>query len=348
MAQAVIGPVSRWHDSGIVGVGPGLWYGPTALDGAAGDWKRAPLGSIYVQVDAAGTTTSTWQKTAKNGTTADWTPLLDSFGVSGGKTIAGGTGANEDLTLRGTSHATKTTSYVLLQPDGGNVGVNTSTPGAALHVAGTAKIDTYAAIGASLNTTVTLNLSGTASGAYLSSYYGLRNAVTITAGASCAVYNAAATTSGSTNGDHFVGFQTASTHASTGTLARMMGFYAGDTVSAGCGTLAQYRGLEIRSPAGTGVITLVQGVYIADVAGRGTTSWGLYVDGTSQSYFGGNVVMAEGANIKLGTTTGTKIGTGATEKLGFYGATPIVKQTGVAVTAEGIHAALVTLGLIAA
>lgn len=75
MAQAVIGPVSRWHDSGIVGVGPGLWYGPTALDGAAGDWKRAPLGSIYVQVDASGTATSTWQKVARNGATADWKKL---------------------------------------------------------------------------------------------------------------------------------------------------------------------------------------------------------------------------------------------------------------------------------
>jgi len=35
-------------------------------------------------------------------------------------------------------------------------------------------------------------------------------------------------------------------------------------------------------------------------------------------------------------------------KLGFFGATPAAKPTGVAVTAAGIHAALVTLGLIAA
>jgi len=35
-------------------------------------------------------------------------------------------------------------------------------------------------------------------------------------------------------------------------------------------------------------------------------------------------------------------------KVGFYGATPIAKQTGVAVSAAGIHAALVNLGLIAA
>jgi hypothetical protein len=34
-------------------------------------------------------------------------------------------------------------------------------------------------------------------------------------------------------------------------------------------------------------------------------------------------------------------------KLGFYGATTIVKQTGVAISAAGIHAALVNLGLIA-
>jgi len=38
----------------------------------------------------------------------------------------------------------------------------------------------------------------------------------------------------------------------------------------------------------------------------------------------------------------------ATDELGFYGATPVSKQTGVAVTAAAIHAALVNLGLIAA
>lgn len=48
------------------------------------------------------------------------------------------------------------------------------------------------------------------------------------------------------------------------------------------------------------------------------------------------------------TGAGTKIGTATTQKLAFYGATPIVQQTGVAVTAAGIHAALVNLGLITA
>lgn len=44
-------------------------------------------------------------------------------GRASGQSLHGGTAANEDLTLRGTSHATKTTSYVLIQPDGGFVGI---------------------------------------------------------------------------------------------------------------------------------------------------------------------------------------------------------------------------------
>lgn len=43
--------------------------------------------------------------------------------------------------------------------------------------------------------------------------------------------------------------------------------------------------------------------------------------------------------IRVGKTGGS---------VGFYGTAPIAKQTGVAVTAQGIHDALVALGLIAA
>ena len=39
---------------------------------------------------------------------------------------------------------------------------------------------------------------------------------------------------------------------------------------------------------------------------------------------------------------------GGADVLGFYAATPVAQQTGVAVTAAGIHAALVALGLITA
>ena len=46
-----------------------------------------------------------------------------------------------------------------------------------------------------------------------------------------------------------------------------------------------------------------------------------------------------GQDVQAGNTVGT---------VGFYGTTPVVKPTSVAVSAAGIHAALVTLGLIAA
>lgn len=53
-------------------------------------------------------------------------------------------------------------------------------------------------------------------------------------------------------------------------------------------------------------------------------------------------------NISAGTATGVKIGTATSQKIGFYNKTPVVQQTGVAVTAAGVHAALVNLGLITA
>jgi hypothetical protein len=42
--------------------------------------------------------------------------------------INGGTAANDDITIQGTTNATRTTSYVNLQPNGGFVGIGTTTP----------------------------------------------------------------------------------------------------------------------------------------------------------------------------------------------------------------------------
>ena len=64
--------------------------------------------------------------------------------------------------------------------------------------------------------------------------------------------------------------------------------------------------------------------------------------------------FADAKNIRVGTTTGTKIGTVATEKLGFFGATPVVQQAYTAVSdpptaaqVTAIRDALVNLGLMA-
>lgn len=49
-----------------------------------------------------------------------------------------------------------------------------------------------------------------------------------------------------------------------------------------------------------------------------------------------------------GSQMGVVVGQNTSETLGFYGATGVAKQTGVAVSAAAIHAALVALGLISA
>ena len=41
---------------------------------------------------------------------------------------------------------------------------------------------------------------------------------------------------------------------------------------------------------------------------------------------GTELTVGDGVNIPLGTTTGTQIGTAASQKLGFYGATPVVQR----------------------
>lgn len=64
----------------------------------------------------------------------DHTQYVMLAGRSGGQTLYGGTGANDDITIHGTSNGTRTTSYVILQPTAGKVGIGTSGPGAKLSV----------------------------------------------------------------------------------------------------------------------------------------------------------------------------------------------------------------------
>lgn len=56
----------------------------------------------------------------------------------------------------------------------------------------------------------------------------------------------------------------------------------------------------------------------------------------------GFIVMREGNFDLMCDASGLRVCT----NIGFYGNAPIAKQTGVPVTAEGVHAALVNLGLI--
>lgn len=60
------------------------------------------------------------------------------------------------------------------------------------------------------------------------------------------------------------------------------------------------------------------------------------------------IQLFDGRNVQVGVSTGTKFATSATQKIGFYGTTPVAQQTGVAATAGAIRTALINLGLITA
>lgn len=76
----------------------------------------------------------------------------------------------------------------------------------------------------------------------------------------------------------------------------------------------------------------------------------LITNGTVRVTYGatGGETRAEGHNITMGTTTGSKIGTATTEKIGFWNATPVVQQvlaTGAGATVDNVITLLQTLGL---
>jgi hypothetical protein len=88
----------------------------------------------------------------------------------------------------------------------------------------------------------------------------------------------------------------------------------------------------------TDTTELVMYVYDASVPAYITLLNFAYLTGVAT--FSQNLAVADGKNISLGASTGTKIGTATTQKLGFYNSTPIVQPTGNAI------AALTALGLL--
>lgn len=142
-------------------------------------------------------------------------------------------------------------------------------------------------------------------------------------------------------------------------------------------TALSVNALQVDAPyigAGTGTLAIgyTHGLNVANQGNAKTnTSWGVYVEdqsgSTSENYAlvtnAGKVIFNAGGNaasdftIKSDTydalfmdasENGLALMNHASGKLSFFGAALAAKPTGVAVSAAGIHAALVTLGLIGA
>lgn len=74
---AVIEPTLRYHESGITGAGPAIWYGNDAVDGDRADWLKAPIGSLYCKKS---TTSAFWyQKVKADGADNDWSLMEGSI-----------------------------------------------------------------------------------------------------------------------------------------------------------------------------------------------------------------------------------------------------------------------------
>jgi len=77
----------------------------------------------------------------------------------------------------------------------------------------------------------------------------------------------------------------------------------------------------VSSGTGTSQIQFWTSPAGASSATDNTLTQRLTIDGA------GDITIAEGGDLILGTTTGTKIGTATTQKLGFFNATPVVQPT---------------------
>lgn len=103
------------------------------------------------------------------------------------------------------------------------------------------------------------------------------------------------------------------------------------------GTLPVANGGTGITALGTGVATFLATPSSANLLAAITdeTGTGLNVFGTSPT-FTTSIIMADAADIVVNATTGTKIGTATTQKLGFFNAAPVVQQTALTVQSTTI------------
>lgn len=168
------------------------------------------------------------------------------------------------------------------------------------------------------------------------------------AGIRTLVSNAIATgSSGTVTGLSAGYFTCGNTGAGTVTNAYTYQCIAG--VNSGGGTVTNWHGFNVMpTTAGTNIYGF-RG-QIASTSGR----WNLYMDGTAANYVAGELMLGtstsgsaqltfgDAKDVAVGSTTGTKIATATTQKLGFYNATPIVQRSGAAQAAVATTASTQT------
>lgn len=120
----------------------------------------------------------------------------------------------------------------------------------------------------------------------------------LAAGEAYATYDDLSTTSGTANQNHVVSYQARPTHASSGTLDNLYGAYMFPTNNGGA--ITNRYGMVVADIGGAGTVTNNYGLYVSSLTRGATLNYAVYTDGTTKSYFGGNVGIGKtGAVAKL-------------------------------------------------
>jgi hypothetical protein len=85
-----------------------------------------------------------------------------------------------------------------------------------------------------------------------------------------------------------------------------------------------YIGYSVEASSATPTNEIVIG---SNATGAGSNTVVIGSTAILNTYLNGNVNISDGNNIVLGDTTGTQIGTAASQKLAIWGKTPIVQPT---------------------
>ena len=225
-------------------------------------------------------------------------------------TINGSTAANGDITIQGTSDSTRTSSYVLLQPTAGSVGILTSSP-----TSGDVQI------GALSGSNRTLYI-GSGSNDYFSiTTEGVTHVATITSGSA-----AAATTS--------LAFATsnAGTEATALTIAGTGAVTIPGTLGV-TGAITGSTSLEISNPAQNGAMIIINDTY--NGASNGYFNWYLRNANNAQTSYGTIRVLnsTRTAGAETGTMSLSVINAGASvDALVLTGANSVFAGTVTATT----------------
>lgn len=137
---------------GTIGTGivPGIIRFYTA-DAAGTIAQRMAVDDTTLTLSGLTTLTASSLATLTTSAAVNWGGATSVTYTADNATIYGSDVANGNLTLHGTSNATRTTSYLLLQPTAGNVGIGTTTPSVELDVTGKMKIDPTGSIADNYN-----------------------------------------------------------------------------------------------------------------------------------------------------------------------------------------------------